>query len=68
MSECSNEVFYSILTIDVHFTVILFAAYSLRFPFLIFLTKREILENLRQYFDNRTINLIGKPVGEAIRI
>ena len=50
-----SELFYSILTIDVHFTVILFAAYSLRFPFLIFLTKRDILENLRQDFDNRTI-------------
>ena len=43
------------------FAIILFAAYLLPFPFLNFLIKREILENLRD-------NLIGKPIGEGGRI
>ena len=49
------------------FSVILFAAHLLPFPLLIFLMKREIVENLRQDFDSRMINwlanMLGKPVG-----
>ena len=51
LSECK----ITCLNHDVHFTVILFAAYLWPSPFLIFLLKRETLENLQHDFDNCVI-------------
>ena len=57
--------FYSVLTIDVHFAITLFAEYLLPFPVLNFPYKtrnfREFTARFRQSHDN----LIGKHVGEA---
>ena len=54
--------------IAVHYAVILFAAYLLPLPFLIFLVKREIFGKLKVRFRQSHDNLIGKHVGKAGRI